>query len=53
MVMLTLRTLQDSRAAMHSVVARGSVKSSLSHRRPRAIDAIKTTRVSDRRGWAR
>jgi hypothetical protein len=37
--MLTLRTLQPSRVAMLVVFAVGSAMSSLSQRRPRAIEA--------------
>jgi hypothetical protein len=48
--MLTWRTLQPSRAAMLSAFAVKSVISSLSHLRPRAIDAIKVARVSERIG---
>ena len=48
--MLTWRTLHSSRLAMHSTFAFASSKSSLSQRRPRAIDAIRVARVSDRIG---
>ena len=54
-VMLTWRTLHPSRLAMRSTSAFASSTSSLSQRRPRAIDAIKVARVSDRIGrtwWA-
>jgi hypothetical protein len=47
-VMLTLRTLHPSRSAMLSVFAVGSVMSSSSHRRPRAIDATRSARFSER-----
>jgi len=47
-VMLTLRTLQLSRVAMLSALAVGSVMSSLSQRRPRAIDDMRRARFSDR-----
>ena len=49
-VILTLRTLHPSRSAMLSVFAVGSVMSSLSHRRPRAIDATRSARFSERIG---
>ena len=49
-VMLTWRTLHPSRLAMRSTSAFASTTSSLSQRRPRAIDAIKVARVSDRIG---
>ena len=49
-VMLTLRTLHPSRSAMLSVLAAGSVVSSSSHRRPRAIDATRSARFSERIG---
>jgi hypothetical protein len=48
--MLTWRTLQPSRAAMLSAFAVESVVISLSHLRPRAIDATKVARVSERIG---
>ena len=51
-VMLTWRTLHLSRLAMLSTFAFASATSSLSQRRPRAIDAIKVARVSDRIGRA-
>ena len=51
-VMLTWRTLHLSRLAMLSTFAFASSTSSLSQRRPRAIDAIKVARVSDRIGRA-
>ena len=44
-VMLTFRTLHPSRSAMLSVFAAGSVMSSLSQRRPRAIDATRSRAV--------
>lgn len=44
--------LQHSRLAMRSALAFASVMSSWSHRRPRANDAIKVERVSDRIGRA-
>ena len=47
-VMLTLRTLQPSRVAMLVVFAVGSAVSSLSQRRPRAIEAIRRARFSER-----
>ena len=47
-VILTLRTLQPSRVAMLSAFAVGSAMSSLSQRRPRAIDAIRRARFSER-----
>jgi len=49
-VMLTLRTLQPSRTAMLSVFVVGSVVSSFSQRRPRAIDATSVARFSERIG---
>jgi hypothetical protein len=49
-VMLTWRTLQPSRAAMLSAFAVEFVITSLSHLRPRAIDATKVARVSERIG---
>src|SRR5262245_26115423 len=52
-VMLTWRTLQFSRVAMLSTLAFGSSIISLSHRRPRAIEAINVARVSERIGRAR
>ena len=51
-VMLTFRTLQPSRPAMLSVLAVGSAMSSSSQRRPRAIDATKSARFSERMGRA-
>jgi hypothetical protein len=45
-VRLTLRMLQFSRDAISSVVAPGFSNSSANQRRPRAIDAINTERVS-------
>ena len=47
-VMLTLRTLQFSRFAMLSVVFDGSVVSSSSQWRPRAMAATNVARVSER-----
>jgi len=49
-VMFTLRMLQSSRFAMLSVVTDGSVVSSSSQRRPRAIEAISVARFSERIG---
>ena len=49
-VILTLRTLHPSQSAMLSVLAVGSVMSSSSHRRPRAIDATRSARFSERIG---
>src|SRR5204863_1821571 len=49
-VMLTWRTLHLSRFAMHSASAVASVMSSSSQRRPRAIDATRVARVSERIG---
>jgi hypothetical protein len=49
-VMLTLRTLQPSRAAMCSAFVLTSASSSLSQRRPRAIEATRSARFSDRIG---
>jgi hypothetical protein len=46
-VMLTLRTLQPSRVAMLSAFAPGSSMSSLSQRRPRAIEAMRRARSHD------
>jgi hypothetical protein len=51
-VMLTLRILHPSRFAILSALAVGSDVSSSSHRRPRAIDATKFARVSERIGRA-
>src|SRR5260370_160803 len=54
-IMLTLRMLHPSRAAMLAVVAAESEVSSSSQRRPRAIDATSVARVSERIGrtfWA-
>ena len=51
-VIVTLRTLHRSRLAMLSVVAVSSVISSSSQRRPRAIDATKVARFSERIGRA-
>ena len=50
--MWTWRTLHFSRLAMLSTFAFAFATSSLSQRRPRAIDAIKVARVSDRVGRA-
>jgi hypothetical protein len=50
--MFTWRTLHLSRVAMLSTFAFASSTSSLSQRRPRAMDAIKVARVSDRIGPA-
>ena len=47
-VMLTSRALQPSRVAMLYAFAVGSAMSSLSQRRPRAIDAIRRARFSER-----
>src|SRR5262245_10884024 len=52
MVILTCRTLHRSRLAMLSAFAFASVRSSLSQRRPRAIDATRSARVSNRMGRA-
>ena len=49
-VMLTLRALQPSRAAMASTVISGTAVSSSSQRRPRAIDATRSARFSERIG---
>ena len=49
-VMLTCRTLQRSRFAMLATFAFGSSTSSLSQRRPRAIDVTNVARVSERMG---
>jgi hypothetical protein len=49
-VMLTFRALQPSRFAILSTLAVGSVVSSSSQRRPRAIDATSVARVSERIG---
>ena len=46
--MLTLRTLQSSRLAMLAAFAVGSAMSSLSQRRPRAIDDMRRARFSER-----
>ena len=51
-VMLTLRTLHPSRLAMLSAFAFASARSSSSQRRPRAIDATSSARVSERIGRA-
>jgi hypothetical protein len=51
-VMLTLRVLQPSRLAMLSALDVASLVSSLSRRRPRAIDATNVARFSDRIGRA-
>ena len=51
-VIFTLRTLHRSRLAMLSVVAVCLAISSSSHRRPRAIDATKVARFSERIGRA-
>jgi hypothetical protein len=49
-VMLTLRALQLSRFAIVSTVIAGSVMSSFNHRRPLAIEAMRSARFSDRIG---
>ena len=49
-VMLTFRAVQSSRLAMLSVFAVGSAMSSSSQRRPRAIDATRSARLSERMG---
>ena len=49
-VMLTFRAVQPSRLAMLSVFAVGSAMSSSSQRRPRAIDATRSARFSERMG---
>src|SRR4029079_5565957 len=49
-VMLTLRTLQSSRRAIASALIAGLVMSSLNHRRPLAIEAMRRARFSDRIG---
>ena len=51
-VMFTLRMLQSSRFAMLSVVTDGSVVSSSSQRRPRAMAATNVALVSERIGRA-
>jgi hypothetical protein len=51
-VIFTFRTLQSSRPAMLSVFAVGSAMSSSSQRRPRAIDATRIARFSERMGRA-
>jgi hypothetical protein len=51
-VMLIFRVVQPSRPAMLSVVAAGPAMSSSSQRRPRAIDATRSARLSDRIGRA-
>ena len=51
-VIFTLRTLHRSRLAMLSVVTVCSAISSSSQRRPRAIDATKVARFSERSGRA-
>ena len=51
-VIFTLRTLHRSRLAMLSVVALSAAISSSSQRRPRAIDATKVARFSERSGRA-
>jgi hypothetical protein len=51
-VMLIFRVVQPSRPAMLSEVAAGSAMSSSSQRRPRAIDATRSARFSDRIGRA-
>jgi hypothetical protein len=51
-VMLIFRVVQPSRPAMLSVVAAGSAMSSSSQRRPRAIDATRSARFSERIGRA-
>jgi len=48
--MLTFRALQLSRSAMLSRVAKGSTMSSRSQRLPRAIEATKVARFSERIG---
>jgi hypothetical protein len=47
-VMFTLRAVQPSRLAIDSAFAVASVTSSSSQRRPRAIDATKVARFSER-----
>src|SRR5690242_16141926 len=49
-VMLTLRTLQSSRRATASTVIAEFVMSSLNHRRPFEIEAIRSARFSGRIG---
>ncbi len=49
-VMLTLRALQPSRAAIASTFASGLIASSSSQRRPRAIEATRSARFSERIG---
>jgi hypothetical protein len=49
-VLLIFRVVQLSRPAMLSVVAAGSAMSSSSQRRPRAIDATRIARFSERMG---
>jgi hypothetical protein len=51
-VMLTLRMLHRSRLAMLSAFAFASARSSSSQRRPRAIDATRSARDSERIGRA-
>src|SRR4051812_37939354 len=51
-VILTCRTLHRSRFAIFSALAFALARSSLSQRRPRAIDATKVARVSERIGRA-
>jgi hypothetical protein len=51
-VIVTLRTLHLSRLAMLSVVVVSAAISSSSQRRPRAIDATKVARFSERIGRA-
>src|SRR5256885_10112418 len=50
-VMLTFRTLHRSRLAMLSAFAFASATSSSSQRRPRAIDATRSARDSQRTDW--
>jgi hypothetical protein len=51
-VMLTLRGLQPASLAIDSMVAVGSVVSSTSQRRPRAMAAMRRARLSERMGRA-
>ncbi len=51
-VMLTFRMLHRSRLAMLSAFAFASARSSSSQQRPRAIDAIRSARDSERIGRA-
>ena len=48
-VILTLRGLHSALLAIGSIVALGSLTSSSSHRRPRAMAAISSARLSERR----